>query len=44
MLFLLWPLIWLAMIVLWIFLIVSAYQGRQIELPIIGPIARQQAG
>ena len=40
----LWLLIWLAMVVLWIFLIVSAYQGKQIELPIVGPIARQQAG
>ena len=43
-LYLLWPLIWLGAFCLWIFMMVSAYQGKQVELPVIGPFARQQAG
>ena len=43
-LFFIWPLIWLALFILWIYLIISAYQGRQVELPVIGQFARQQAG
>lgn len=33
----------LACFVLWIAMIVTTYQGRSIPLPIIGPIAQQQA-
>jgi len=37
-------LIFLAFLALWIFMMVSAYQGKQIVLPVIGPLAQQQAG
>ena len=33
----------LACFALWIMMIVTTYQGRSIPLPIIGPIAQQQA-
>jgi uncharacterized membrane protein len=36
--------VWLAFFILWIYLIIQAYQGKTVELPVIGPIARQQAG
>ena len=36
--------IWLAFLALWIYMMVSAYQGKQVELPVIGPLARKQAG
>ena len=42
-LFFLTPLVGLAFFVLWIYLLVSAYQGKKVVLPIIGPIAEQQA-
>jgi uncharacterized membrane protein len=41
---LMWPVIGLGFFGLWLFLIISAYQGKQVELPVIGPFARQQAG
>lgn len=37
---LVFPLIWIA---LWIYLLVSTYQGNTVVLPIIGPLAQQQA-
>lgn len=37
------PLIGLAFFVLWIYMIISAYQGKTVVLPIIGPIAQGQA-
>jgi uncharacterized membrane protein len=40
----LWQFVWLAVLCLWLFLIISAYQGKQVELPVIGALARQQAG
>jgi len=40
----LWQFVWLAILCLWLFLVISAYQGKQVELPVIGPLARQQAG
>ena len=36
-------LIWLAVIVLWLYMLISTYQGKTVVLPIIGPIAQQQA-
>jgi len=33
----------LACLVLWIFMIVSAYQGKTIVVPVVGPLAQQQA-
>ena len=37
------PLLWLAFLALWIYMIVSTYQGKTVVLPVIGPMARQQA-
>jgi uncharacterized membrane protein len=42
-LFFLSPLIGLAFFILWIYMIISAYQGKTVVLPLIGPIAQQQA-
>ena len=41
--FFLGPLIGLAFFILWIYMIVMAYQGKQVVLPVIGPLAKQQA-
>ena len=35
---------WLACFVLWIYIILQTYQGKTIVLPVLGPIAQQQAG
>ena len=37
-------LVGLAFFVLWIILLIQTFQGKTIVLPVIGPIARQQAG
>lgn len=37
------PLIWLAFVVLWILMMVWAYQGKTVVLPVIGQLAQQQA-
>ena len=37
------PLIWLAFLALWIYMIVTTYQGKTVVLPVIGPMAQQQA-
>ena len=42
--FFLVSLFWLACFVLWIYIILQTYQGKTIVLPVIGPIAQQQAG
>jgi uncharacterized membrane protein len=42
--FFLGSLFWLAFFVLWIYLLIQAYQGKTIVLPVIGPLAQQQAG
>lgn len=39
----LWPLFGLAFFVLWLYLIFSAYQGKIVVLPVIGPLAQKQA-
>ena len=38
------PLVSLAILALFIFMLVMAYQGKTVVLPVIGPIAQQQAG
>jgi uncharacterized membrane protein len=43
-LFLLSSLLWLAFFVLWVVMLIQTYQGKTIVLPVIGPIAQQQAG
>jgi uncharacterized membrane protein len=35
--------VWLGVFVLWIMLMVKAYQGQKLVLPIIGPLAEKQA-
>jgi uncharacterized membrane protein len=42
-LFFLFSLLWLAFFVLWVILLIQTYQGKTIVLPLIGPIAQQQA-
>jgi uncharacterized membrane protein len=37
-------LVGLAFFVLWIILLIQTFQGKKIVLPVIGPIAQQQAG
>jgi uncharacterized membrane protein len=41
-LYFLFQLIWLAAVVLWIVLMVKAYQGEKFKLPVAGDIAEQQ--
>jgi uncharacterized membrane protein len=37
------PLIWLGFFVLWLVMIIKAYQDQKLVLPIIGPLAEKQA-
>jgi uncharacterized membrane protein len=37
------PVLGLACFILWLYLLISAYQGKMVMLPIIGPIALKQA-
>ncbi len=39
-----WGLLGLAELVLWILLVVKAYQGEMFKLPIVGDLAEKQAG
>lgn len=41
---LLWPLISLVGFVIWLILVLKAYQGQMFKLPVIGDMAEQQAG
>ncbi len=36
--------IWLIWVLLWLYLMISTYQGKTIVLPVIGPLAQKQAG
>ena len=40
---LLWPLIGLGGLIVWIILIMKAYQGQMFKLPVIGDLAEKQA-
>ena len=42
--FFVYSLISLAGFILWIYMLLMTYQGKKIVLPVIGPIAEQQAG
>ncbi|MBZ5664009.1 MAG: DUF4870 domain-containing protein [Acidobacteriia bacterium] len=42
--FLLGPLMGLAFFVIWLILVLKAYQGQMFKLPVIGDMAEQQAG
>ncbi len=41
---LLWPLISLAGLILWVVLVIKAYQNQMFKLPVIGDMAEKQAG
>jgi uncharacterized membrane protein len=41
---LLWPLFGLAGVVIWLIVVLKAYQGQMFKLPVIGDMAEQQAG
>jgi uncharacterized membrane protein len=41
---LIWPLVSLAGFVVWLILVVKAYQGQMFKLPVIGDAAEKQAG
>lgn len=41
---LLWPLVSLAGLIIWLILVLKAYQGQMFKLPIIGDMAEKQAG
>jgi uncharacterized membrane protein len=41
-----WPLFWLvrlAVFGLWLYLVIQTYSGKNVVLPVIGPIAQQQS-
>jgi uncharacterized membrane protein len=38
-----WSLFGLACLILWIYLIIQAYQGKTVVLPVVGPLAQKQA-
>ncbi len=37
------PLMWLAFLALWLYVMIMAFQGKTVVLPIIGPLAQKQA-
>jgi uncharacterized membrane protein len=41
---LIWPLVSLGGFVIWLILVLKAYQGQMFKLPVIGDMAEQQAG
>ena len=41
---LLWPLIGLGGLIIWVILLLKAYQNQMFQLPVIGPMADKQAG
>jgi uncharacterized membrane protein len=41
---LLWPLVSLAGFIIWLILVLKAYQGQMFKLPLIGDMAEKQAG
>ncbi len=40
----LWPLVGLVLFVIWLILVLKAFQGQMFKLPVIGDMAEQQAG
>jgi uncharacterized membrane protein len=40
---LVWPIIWLGGFILWIVLVLKAYQGQMFKLPVVGDMAEKQA-
>lgn len=42
--FLIWPLVGLGGLIIWIILLLKAYQNQMFQLPVIGAMAEKQAG
>jgi len=42
-LYLLHPVLWLAMLVLWLYMMYSAFNNKKVKLPVIGDLAEKQA-
>ena len=42
--FFLGSIIWMACFILWLYMLLQTYQGKKVVLPVIGPLAQQQAG
>jgi uncharacterized membrane protein len=38
-----WPIFGLGCIALWLYMVISTYQGKTIVLPVVGPLAQKQA-
>lgn len=41
---LIWPFVWLAFFIVWLLLLIKAFNGQHFKLPIIGDLAEKQAG
>jgi len=42
--FLIWPLVGIGGLIIWVILLLKAYQNQMWQLPVIGPLAAKQAG
>ena len=40
----LWPVMYLAFLGIWLYVMIMAFQGKKVVLPVIGPLAEKQAG
>ena len=40
----LWPLVGLAFLIIWILVLIKAFNGQRFKLPVIGDLAEKQAG
>ncbi len=40
----LWPLVGLAFLIIWILVLLKAFNGQRLKLPVIGDLAEKQAG
>jgi uncharacterized membrane protein len=40
----LFPLVWLGFFILWLIVMIQAFQGKKFVIPVIGPLAEKQAG
>jgi len=42
--FIIWPVVGLGGLIIWVILLLKAYQNQMFQLPVIGPMAEKQAG
>lgn len=38
------PLVWIGFLILWLIVMIQAFQGKRFTIPVIGPLAAKQAG